>query len=251
MFDLRLIRAEALKLRRRRGMLALCVTMTFGVVALMVLVAAIQHAGNPLEHGPAGGMMAFRDVMFVQTLLMLVVGTIVGATAGAQDLESGVFRDLAATGRSRTALFGARIPGACAIVLPIGALAAAAAAISAFAFADGAATPHAATILDATAGVLTGGALTATVAVGLAALTASKAPVIATMLALNLALAPLLSGISWLGDLRQAIPTNAVFRIGEGPHVIEMGLFTAIVVALAWAAAAFATGAWRTRAREI
>ena len=51
--------------------------------------------------------------------------------------------------------------------------------------------------------------------------------------------------------MRQAIPTNAVYRIGEGPHIIDMGLITAIVVALAWAAAAFATGAWRTRTREI
>jgi ABC-type transport system involved in multi-copper enzyme maturation permease subunit len=251
MFDLRLIRADVLKLRRRRGMLALCVVLTFGVVALMVVVAAIQHAGNPIENMPAGGLMAYHDVMFVQTLLMLVVGTIVGATCGAQDLESGVFRDLAATGRSRIALFAARIPGACAIVLPIGALASAVAAVAAYALADGAVTPDAAAIVSATAGVLTSGALTATVAVGLSALTASKSPVIATMLALNLAVAPLLSGIAWLGDVRQAIPTNAVFRIGDGPQVIDMGLATAIAVVLAWAAGAWAAGAWRTRMREI
>ncbi len=41
---------------------------------------------------------------------------------GAADLESGVFRDLAATGRSRIALFGSRIPGAWTIVLPIAAI---------------------------------------------------------------------------------------------------------------------------------
>ena len=252
MFDMRLIGAEVLKLRRRRGMLALCVILTLGVGAPMVLVAAIQHASNPLEHPPAGGIMTYTDVMFVQTLMMLVVGTIVGATAGAQDLESGVFRDLAATGRSRVALFGARIPGACAVVVPIGALAAAAAALAAFTLADGAITPDAGSILTATAGALTTGALSATVAVGLSALTASKAPVIATMLGFNLALAPLLSGIAWLGDGRQAIPTNALFRIGEGPtQGVEMGLMTAIVVVLAWAAVAFAAGAWRTRAREI
>ncbi|HEV7807013.1 MAG TPA: ABC transporter permease [Solirubrobacteraceae bacterium] len=251
MFDLRLIRADVLKLRRRRGMLALCVVMTFGVVALMVVVAALQHGGNPLDHGPAGGLMAYRDVMFAQTLLMLVVGTIVGATAGAQDLESGVFRDLAATGRSRSALFAARIPGACAIVLAIGTLSSAAAAIAAFALADGAITPDAAALVSATAGMLSSGVLTAAVAVGLSALTGSKSPVIATMLAFNLAVAPLLSGIAWLGDVRQAIPTNAVFRIGEGPQIIGMGLVTAIVVVLAWTAAAWAAGAWRTRTREL
>lgn len=252
MFDLRLIAADVLKLRRRRGMLALCMALTLGLIALMVIAAAVQHAGSPLEHFPAGGVMAYQDMMFALTLMMLVVGALVGAIAGAQDLESGVFRDLAATGRSRIALFGARIPGACVVVFLIGGLASAAAAIAAFTLADGWPTPHASMVVAATAGVLTTGALSATVSVGLAALTRSKAAVVSTMLAFNLALAPLLSGIGWLGDARQAIPTNALLRIGEGPNQgVEIGLFTAIVVVLAWAAAAFAAGAWRTQAREI
>ena len=55
MFDLRLIRAEVLKLRRRRGMLAIAAGITLGVVALAFGVGAIQHAGNPGKYGPAGG----------------------------------------------------------------------------------------------------------------------------------------------------------------------------------------------------
>ncbi|MGH2943744.1 MAG: ABC transporter permease [Solirubrobacteraceae bacterium] len=252
MFDLRLIGADALKLRRRRGMLALCAALTLGILALIYTVAAIQHAGSPMEHGPAGGVIGYRDSMFVLTLLMIVVGTIVGATAGAQDLESGVFRDLAATGRSRAALFAARIAGAWAVVLPIGALAAGMAAIVSFALAGGFPTPDATAILAASAGVLTAGAWSAAAAVGLSALTGTKASVIATMLALLLGLAPLLSGIGWLGDARQAIPTNALFRIGDAPaQSIGMGLGTAVAVTVAWAVAAFAAGAWRTQAREI
>jgi ABC-type transport system involved in multi-copper enzyme maturation permease subunit len=252
MFDLRLISADALKLRRRRGMLALCVSLTLGLVALMVVVASIRYTGNPITQPPAGGVMAYRDMMVALTLMMLVVGAIIGATAGAQDLESGVFRDLAATGRSRLALFGARVPGAWAVVLPIAGLAAAGAAGAALTLAGGVPTPDAATIVSATAGVLTTGALSAAVAVGLAALTGSRASVITVMLAFNLALAPLLSSMAWLGDGRQAIATNALYRIGEGPDLgVHMGLVTAIVVILAWAAAAFAAGAWRTQAREI
>ncbi len=256
MFDLRLIAADALKLRRRRGMLALCVSLTLGLVALMVVVAAIRHAGNPIAQPPAGGAMAYENMMFALTLMMLVVGAIIGATAGAQDAEAGVFRDLAATGRSRIALFGSRVPGAWAVVLPIAGLAATAAAIAGLTMAGGVPTPDAAAIVAATAGVLTTGALTAAIAVGLAALTGSKASVITVMLAFNLALAPLLSNMTWLGDARQAIPTNALYRIGEGSVQgawpgLEMGLFTAIAVVLAWAAAAFAAGAWRTRTREI
>ncbi|HUR85804.1 MAG TPA: hypothetical protein VMY78_10700 [Solirubrobacteraceae bacterium] len=252
MFDLRLIRADALKLRRRRGLLVLCLLLTLGIEAITYTVAAIQHAGDAARHLPAGGALAFDGSMFVMTMMMLVVGAIVGATAGAQDLESGVFRDLAATGRSRLALFGARIPGACAIVLPIAVLAVAASAIAAAALAAGLPGPDAVAIASGAAVLLTAGALSATVSVGLAALTGSKAPVITAMLAFTLAIAPLLSNVASLGDARMAIPTNALARIGDAhiqnPH---MSLGTAIVVVVAWAAAAFGAGAWRTRTREI
>jgi hypothetical protein len=252
MFDLRLIRADALKLRRRHGMLALCLILTLGALALVFTVTGIQHATNPSHHGPAGGLENYQGAMFFLTMMMLVVGAVIGATAGAQDLESGVFRDLAATGRSRLALFGARVPGAWAIVLPIAALASAAAAAASFALAGGLAGPDAGAILTATVGVLVSGAFSAAVSVGLAALTGSKAAVIATMLAFVLAIAPLLSDIGFLGDAREAIPTNALARIGDAPdQTLHMALATAIFVVLAWTAAAFAAGAWRTRTREI
>ena len=125
MFDTRLIRAEVLKLRKRPGMLAISAFATIGVAVLAVVVPAIQHSSDPVNHGPAGGIENYTGTMSVLILMIIVVGAIVGSTAGSQDLETGVFRDSAATGRSRTALFGARIPGALAVVLPM-ALAAAA-----------------------------------------------------------------------------------------------------------------------------
>ena len=51
--------------------------------------------------------------------MALVVGVIVGGTAGTQDLESGVFRDLAATGRPRLEAVPRTPDGAWAVVLPI------------------------------------------------------------------------------------------------------------------------------------
>ena len=101
MFDPRLIRAEVLKLRRRRGMLALAAVVTLGVVAVAYTVMAIQHGSNPAKHGPAGGLTNYKDSIEVLLVLATVAGTIVGSTAGAQDIESGVFRDLAATIASR------------------------------------------------------------------------------------------------------------------------------------------------------
>ena len=65
MFDLRLIRAQVLKLRRRRGMLAIVAAITLGVVALAFGVSAIQHAGNPGKYGPAGGAASFKDAIEV------------------------------------------------------------------------------------------------------------------------------------------------------------------------------------------
>lgn len=252
MFDLRLIRADALKLRRRRGMLALCGVLTTGVVALIFIARLIQQASDPFDL-PVGGAMAYHETMFILTLMVFVAGAIIGATAGTQDLESGVFRDLAATGRSRLALFGARIPGALAVVLPIAAIAAAVVAVASLALASGTIAPDPAMIFPATAAVLTAGGLSTIVAVGLAALTGSRPATITSMLAFMLALAPLLAGSKFLGDARQAIPTEAVFRIGhlDSGGYTDVGLVTAITVVLAWAAAAFAAGAWRTRSREI
>ena len=102
---LALISTDVLKLRRRRGMLAISLLLTAGLMAVAFVVMVIQHGGNPARYGPAGGVSNYHDDIAVVTLMALIVGSIIGATSGTQDIESGVFRDLAATGRSRMALF--------------------------------------------------------------------------------------------------------------------------------------------------
>jgi ABC-type transport system involved in multi-copper enzyme maturation permease subunit len=251
MFDLRLIRAEVLKLRRRRGMLAIAAGITLGVVALAFGVSAIQHAGNPGKYEPAGGAASFTDAINVLVLLTIVAGAIVGSTAGAQDLESGVFRDLAATGRSRIALFGARVTGAWAIVLPLAALSAGASAGAAVLLAGSLAAPTSASIVAGTLGLLATAALSSALAVGLSALIGSRGPVIAIVLAFNLAIAQMLVGISFLGDVRQAIPTVALARVAHTSADVHTTLGVAVAVLAAWIAAALAAGAWRTKTREI
>ena len=116
---LALIASDVLKPRRRRGMLAISLLLTAGLMAVAFVVMAIQHGGNPARYGPAGGLGNFKEDIEVISLAALVIGTIIGATSGTQDIESGVFRDLAATGRSRMALFASRVAGAWAVVLPI------------------------------------------------------------------------------------------------------------------------------------
>jgi hypothetical protein len=250
--DLRLISADFLKLRRRRGMLSLTLLGTLGVVALVFTVTGIQHATNPARYGPAGGLDSYRDAIGVVGLLALVAGVIVGGTAGTQDVESGVFRDLAATGRSRIALFLSRVAGGLAVVLPILGVTAIATAVASIALNDGAAAPDRSTVIAGTALVLAAGALSTAVAVGVSAVVGSRGPVIGILLAFFVGISPLLQAIGFLGDTRQLLPEVAINRIGSlsTPPGMHVGLGTAVAVVLGWIAASLAAGAWRTRTRE-
>jgi ABC-type transport system involved in multi-copper enzyme maturation permease subunit len=253
MFDLRLISADMLKLRRRRGMLSITLLLTLGAMALVFVVMAVQHAANPADYGPAGGLENYREVMSFLGLMALVVGAIVGATAGTQDLESGVFRDLAATGRSRTALFASRATGALAVVLPIIALAAGVTGAAAVALAGSLAAPSAGALVAGTASVLAAAALGTAMAVGLSVLVGSRGPVIGILLAFYLAIQPLLLAMAFLGDVRQVLPAVALNRIGDLPQQgdLQVALATAVLAVIVWAAGSLALGAWRTRTREI
>jgi hypothetical protein len=253
MFDMRLIRAEVLKLRKRRGMLAISALATIGVAVLAYSVMAIQHASDPAKHGPAGGLDNYQGFTGVLLLLVIVVGAIVGSTAGSQDIETGVFRDSAATGRSRVALFGARIPGALAIVLPLTAVAAGLGAFASVAFASGSvAAPASSALVAGIGGALAAGVLSTTLSVGLSALIGSRGPVIGIVLAFELAISKMLMGLPALGSGRALLPNSGLDRISEAPtQVVGMSLLAAFAVVLAWSAAAFAAGAWKTSTREI
>jgi len=220
----RLIAAEILKLRRRRGMLVICAVLTLGAV-------------------PVAAATDFESGIGVLAMLAGVIGAIVGATAGGADIEAGVFRDLVATGRSRLALFFARVPGAWAFVLP-----ALAAAVAVAAVLSG---PSASEITTAMAQVLTAGALAAAVCVGLAALTGSRGTIIGLALAFQLGVSPLLAQIEPIGDARFGIPQVAIAKIGGSADDLQFAVATAVAIVLAWAAAALAAGAWRSATQEI
>ena len=226
---IRLVNAEILKLRRRTGMLVMTALLTVVAVAAYYVVVAAT-----------GGTTHFDDVVAVLALSGSVVGVIVGATAGAADIEAGVFRDLVATGRSRLALFFARVPGAWAFVLP-----ALAAAVALAAVLSG---PSASEITTAMAQVLTAGALAAAVCVGLAALTGSRGTIIGLALAFQLGVSPLLGQIEAIGDARRAIPMIDVARINGSD---EFSIVLAVGILVAWALTALAAGAWRAQTQEI
>ena len=186
-------------------------------------------------------------------MMGFIMAAIVGSTAGSQDIDSGVFRDLAATGRSRSALFLARVGGAWVVVGSILAITLAFDVAAAFALADGTAQPGAGDIVQAAAMTFASGAVGAALAVGLAALFGSRGPVIGILIAAHLVFEPQLQGATFLGDARQALPISAINRIGDAASGLDytLALGTAIAVVLAWIAAALAAGAWRTKTREI
>jgi hypothetical protein len=252
--DLRLISADLLKLRRRRGMVSLTLVGTLGSMLIGFAVLIIQHASNPAKYGPAGGLANYQGAIDFLAAMCLIAGAIVGATAGTQDMESGVFRDLAATGRSRMALFGSRLLGAWALGLPLAAAGAGLAALGSTVLAGSLAAPGVAALAAGTAMVLAAMALSTACGVGVAALVGSRGPVIGIMLAFELAVLPLLSQVSFLGGARQLLPAVALNRIGDLPPTVaglHVALGSAVAVVLAWALASLAAGAWRTKTREI
>src|SRR5215831_4835986 len=119
----RLVSAEFLKVRKRRGLLAVAAILTVGAVAAAGAMLAVLHAQNPAKYGPAGGLGNLANAAYLLSTLGTVAAVLVGATVGAGDLQAGVFRDLVATGRSRLALYAARIPGGLALLWPLVAVA--------------------------------------------------------------------------------------------------------------------------------
>ncbi len=108
----RLISAEILKLRKRRGLMIACGLMTVGLIVVVNVVLVVLHAVNPDHHGPAGGFENLGGAAGALSLLGSVAAVLIGATAGAGDLNAGVFRELVVTGRSRLTLFLVRIRAA-------------------------------------------------------------------------------------------------------------------------------------------
>ena len=218
----RLIRADVLKLRRRTGMIA--------VVALLRLrLAVAAYFGAGAASSTSGG--DFDTATGVLTLIASVAGAIIGATAGGADIESGVFRDLVATGRSRTALFFSRVPAAWILTLGMLAIAVVASALLS--------SPGRAGRRSLRGGrrrCSPSGALTAAVCVGLAALTGKRGPVMGIALAFQLGVAPLLAQLDVLGNARWAIPAVAISRFdGAEGLVASLPLAGAIAIILAWA----------------
>ena len=254
----RMVSAELLKIRRRRGLMAWVAVLVVGVVSVVFAVMAILHAMDPVKYGPAGGVENLSGAVGVLSLLTSVAAVLVGAALGAGDLQAGVFRDLASTGRSRVALFAAKVPGGLALLWPLVALAWLICCVASVAFAGDLAAPSISLMIAGGAWMLVVTASMYALALGIASGTGSRSAAIGMVLAWQFVVSQLLTQISALGVLRQGIQMAALTRVipaellsgPRDPASATMAVGTAIVVLAAWFFVPLAAGAWRTQTRD-
>ena len=116
-----LISGKFLELRKRRVLMTVAVAFTIALPVLFYGVRLIYHLGDPARYAPAGAPDAFATAGTVMDEFGFIIATALGATAGTADLTDGMFRHLVITGRSRLALYLARIPAGLSILLSLAA----------------------------------------------------------------------------------------------------------------------------------
>jgi ABC-type multidrug transport system permease subunit len=271
--SLRLVNAEFLKLRKRRGLVISGLVLTVLPMLIAFTTLVVLHANNPAKNGPAGGMENFAGSMEVLTLLSAVAAILVGSTLGTGDLGAGVFRELVVTGRSRIALFAARVPAGLGLLLVIIGAAFAITAIASTVFAGsegpqreqvapgawettlGYLAPSATLLLKSAGWLALSTAVAMVLALGVASLVGSRGTSIGILLGWWIVAMPLLQAMGVLGSLRQGFVGTAIERVGPVPLVppdpaVSMSVLAAVAVLGAWAVVPLAAGAWRTATRD-
>jgi hypothetical protein len=118
-----MIATRFMELRRRRGLMAALILVNIGIPVVFLTIRLISHAVAPHSYGPAGGYDIFSTMVAgVLFIFGFIVAATLGCTAGSVDLTEGMFRHVVVTGRSRLALYLARIPAGLAIIVPLVAL---------------------------------------------------------------------------------------------------------------------------------
>jgi hypothetical protein len=256
-----MIAADLLKLRRHRSTMGAALLLSVGVTALYLAVILARHGGTL----PGSQTLADGTSLMGQYFGSFAA-ILIGAEAGTADTSSGVFRDLAATGRSRTALFLTRIPAAVAVALAFTLSGFLVSTVAAYAFRGGAPAPGAALVAESAGWVALATAVITSLSVGLGSLTGSRALTITTIIGWNTVATGVLWAASFLGSTRDLVLLIALGDLLPGPSVgtrahpgssnalinfkLDMPAVVAVAVIAGWVVLAAAAGAWRTRARD-
>jgi hypothetical protein len=253
---MRMVSSEFLKLRKKRSTMLWALFLGAGSMVIYYAYAALDHASDPAHHGAAGGTLGFaRGLQGLAILIGPLAAAMIGTEAGAGDIASGVFRDLVATGRSRLALFLARIPAAIIVTFGCLALGLALSAVASFVFADGSPTPHAGLIASGAGWVLLADGIVCVIAAGLGSLTGSRAITLTALIGWELVLSPQLLQAASFGSARKGLLDAALVQIephplpNGTPH-LSMSMGLVVVVMALWPLVIGAFGAWRTATRD-
>jgi hypothetical protein len=118
---LAVIGGKFLELRKRRPLMAVTVAFTVALPVIFYGIRLISHLSEPAHYAPAGTPDAFATAGALMDEFGFIIAVALGATAGTADMSDGMFRHLVITGRSRLALYLARIPAGLAILLTLAA----------------------------------------------------------------------------------------------------------------------------------
>ncbi len=253
---LRMIDADLLKLRKKRGTVIWAMVLAFAPVVLLFVVKAIQHSSTPLQHGPAGGTAGFTDGLRLLGLFFgPLAAVLIGVEAGTGDHSAGVWRDLVVTGRSRVGMFASRVPAALALCWTVMLVGYGLVLIGSYAFAAELPTPDGALVLDGILFTLMATGVVCVIAVGFASLTTSKPAAVTALIGWQLVASPLLANIGSLGSAREALLSQAIahfspVRLGDRGSSVTLSQGTALLVLVVWLAAFTALGAWRSRTMD-
>jgi ABC-type transport system involved in multi-copper enzyme maturation permease subunit len=253
-----LVNSDILKLRKRRGLAAVVSVLTIVAVTLTYVIIQIFHWSNPGKYGVAGGVENLGNGVALIAALGGVAAAIVGASAGAQDLDAGVYRDLVVTGRSRRSLFLSRLVGGLAYLIPFVVVAYAIAAVASVVWAGDKPMPSVHLMAVTGLWTLLSVSFYYVLAFGIACITGSRSYTIGILLAFRLALTPLISAIGALGIVRELMPGVALANLGPDTFlktfspagVVTASTGAAVAVLLVWALAAIRIGSWRDTHRD-
>jgi ABC-type multidrug transport system permease subunit len=118
-----LITTKNLEIRKRRGLMITMVVLIIVPTVLFYGLRLLFHAVDPHTYALAGSPQFFSQATNLIDEFGFIAAAALGAAAGTTDLSDGMFRHLVITGRSRLALYLARIPAGLAITVPLVALA--------------------------------------------------------------------------------------------------------------------------------
>jgi hypothetical protein len=250
-----MVGAEFLRLRKKRGLMALAVVAVVAPLVIWTGYQVIEHASNPAAYGPAGGLEHYARMLSLLGVFMgPVAAVLIGAEAGAGDLAAGVFRDNVLTGRSSMALFLARIPAALAVTFTVIAIGFAFGVAVTFVFAGGQPTPSASLILQSAAWLALANGIVCVIAIGLGSLTGSRPGTITALIGWELVLSPLLVQSTSLGSARNGLLDGVLLFLKPGPvsgaPAITMSVAVAVAVTVVWVAVLPALGARRMQTRD-